>query len=442
MHVSSVLNSGNDINTDLNNNVLKNLGLMLQSSSFADIGFLILNEAMLRLQLSTSSFCEANDINSMGRTIVVFYCHEYGNEWWPNFGPSSVGPNSKGVGGSEESVIYIARELSSMGYDVRVYADPLVSDIGTESIGSGFLTWHHYSCFDIMQEIDVFISWRYAASIMLGLNAKKRFLWLHDLIDPYVFPRIYWDKVTGIFVQSEFHKQYVLNLQYTSSNDNVFVLPNGVFMSNQCHGPNHNDIFVYGSSPNRGLEQVLRVWPHIKRHIPTAVLEVYYGFTSNVDNRLGRQFGSLYMPWKQEILKLLEQEGVVYMQSVDHNTLMTAYSRSGWVLYPTRYHETGCITLMKAMACGSIPITSRYTDSVLFNLTNDFDLGPDNVLNITVSKNETLYDQWIYEDWLPSVLRVSTYSYQEIKQRRKKMKKYGRSMSWERSAIIMSSYFI
>jgi glycosyltransferase involved in cell wall biosynthesis len=234
----------------------------------------------------------------------------------------------------------------------------------------------------------------------------------------------------------------MLNLEYTSSNDNVFIVPNGVYMSNQCHGPNHNDIFFYGSSPIRGLEQILNVWPLIKKHLPTAVLEVYYGFNSNVDKQLGRSLGSLYEPWKLKILKLLEQEGVVYMQSVDHNTLMTAMSRSGWILYPTRFQETGCITMMKAMACGSIPITSRFTDSVLFNLTNGYDLGPNIPLNITISKNEILYDKWIYEDWLPSVLGVSTYSYDEIKQIRKKMKKYGRSLSWERSAIIMSPYFI
>ena len=33
------------------------------------------------------------------------------------------------------------------------------------------------------------------------------------------------------------------------------------------------------------------------------------------------------------------------------------------------YPETGCITMMKAMACGAIPITSRFESSVLQDLT-------------------------------------------------------------------------
>ena len=441
LHLSGLINSASaDTDTDLNNIILQNIGLLLQSSSFAnDIGFIILNEAILKLQMSESSNCEAEKVVKRGKSIA-FYCNEYGNAWWPNFGPSSVGPNANGVGGSEEAVIYIARTLASAGYDVRVYADPIASDIGTISIDSGFLTWQHYSCFDVTQELDIFISWRYAASIMLGLHAKQRFLWIHDLIDPYVFPTRYWDKVTGIFVQSEFHREFIL--QYAIDNSNVYVVPNGVYMSNNCHGPNHNDIFVYGSSPNRGLEEVLKVWPAIKRFIPTATLEVYYGFNANVDIQLGRQMGSSYTNWKQKLLRLLGQEGVYYKQTVDHNTLMTAYSRTGFILYPTYFQETGCITIMKAMACGSIPITSRLIESVLYNLTKGYDLGPSTALNLIIGRNETSYSQWINEEWLPSVLRVSTYSYEEIKQIRKQMKKYGRSMSWEKSAMIMSSYFI
>ena len=42
---------------------------------------------------------------------------------------------------------------------------------------------------------------------------------------------------------------------------------------------------------------------------------------------------------------------------------------AGFLLYPTNFPETGCITLLKAMACGAFPITSRFTSSVLQNIT-------------------------------------------------------------------------
>lgn len=45
-------------------------------------------------------------------TVIAIYCHEYTNAWFPNWGPSSLG---KGLGGSEEVVIYVSRELARLG---------------------------------------------------------------------------------------------------------------------------------------------------------------------------------------------------------------------------------------------------------------------------------------------------------------------------------------
>jgi len=74
--------------------------------------------------------------------------------------------------------------------------------------------------------------------------------------------------------------------------------------------------------------------------------------------------------------ELLQQEGVHNHGMVDHTTLAKGYADAGFVLYPTVYPETGCVTLMKAMAMGAVPITSRYYDSTLPELTRDFDLAP------------------------------------------------------------------
>lgn len=452
LYVSALISNANtnsEVGNNLHISIIRGLGsLLLQSSSQSNIGFIILNEFSLQLQLipSVSQCVNYDDNDNSSLKTVVFYCNEFGNEWWPNWGPSSVGPLARGVGGSEESVIYLSEALARLGYYVIVYASPLDNDIGIVSKGAGLVRWEHYSCFDITKQYDVFISWRYSSNIMLGLFSKQRFIWIHDLL-PISNTPLLLDKVSGVFVQSEFHKEFSLQSSYQSgsalhSSQNVYVVPNGVNISISCDGPNHNDIFIYGSAPNRGLEQVLKVWPIVKRHIPTATLLVYYGFNDNVDIQLSRHMGEGdYFLWKEEILSLLNQEGVSYIGSVDHYTLLTAYARAGFILYPTNFQETGCITIMKAMSCGSIPITSRMKESVLFTLTKKFDLGPESVLDLTIARNSTAYNIWINEEWLPSVLRVTTYSYPDIKQLRVEMKAYGRNFSWDRSATIMSSYF-
>lgn len=125
-----------------------------------------------------------NNKNNNSLTIV-FYCHEYGKAWWPNWGPSSLTNNGKGLGGSEEAVIYISRQLAILGYNIEIYADPLSIDMGYELISEnslGSIQWFHYLQFDISRKIDVFISWRYSISLPLGINANKVLLWLHDLV--------------------------------------------------------------------------------------------------------------------------------------------------------------------------------------------------------------------------------------------------------------------
>lgn len=96
--------------------------------------------------------------------MIVIYCYEYGNAWFPNWGPSSLG---KGLGGSEEVVVHVSRELARLGYWVEVYADPRGSDLGLDhgggvsSSGSrGSVVWYPYQAYDVLDPPDVFVAWR------------------------------------------------------------------------------------------------------------------------------------------------------------------------------------------------------------------------------------------------------------------------------------------
>ena len=67
---------------------------------------------------------------------------------------------------------------------------------------------------------------------------------------------------------------------------------------------------MYGSAPNRGLYDLLLVWPRVKAAIPSAVLKVYYGFSKAVV-KWGKQHVPMFDEWRQEVERLLEQDGVV-----------------------------------------------------------------------------------------------------------------------------------
>jgi hypothetical protein len=59
------------------------------------------------------------------------------------------------------------------------------------------------------------------------------------------------------------------------------------------------------------------------------------------------------------------------------------------------------------MASGAIPVTSRLRESVLFELTRGFDLGPDRALDLRTANNETQLSQWLSEEWVEAVIRAA-----------------------------------
>jgi glycosyltransferase involved in cell wall biosynthesis len=129
----------------------------------------------------------------------------------------------------------------------------------------------------------------------------------------------------------------------------VVIIPNGMTDAEECDGPNHNNVFIYGSSPDRGLEYVLKTWPYIRTRIPQAELHIYYGFTEAAKKYLRVKLGpAQFEQYYATMMKMIDTlDGVKYFGAVDHRVLMEAYASAGFLLYPTYFPETGCITAMK-----------------------------------------------------------------------------------------------
>jgi hypothetical protein len=77
---------------------------------------------------------------------------------------------------------------------------------------------------------------------------------------------------------------------------------------------------------------------------------------------------------------------------------MKAFATSSFLVYPTKYPETGCLTCLKAMAMGCLPVTSRFIDSNLPFLIGEYDLGPK--VPLTSEMNEL---EWLLNEWIPSL---------------------------------------
>jgi FkbM family methyltransferase len=114
---------------------------------------------------------------------------------------------------------------------------------------------------------------------------------------------------------------------------------------------------IYGSSYDRGLEHLLKMWPDIRKEIPDAELHIYYGW--NLFD-LGYSDNPERMAWKEKMNGLMQQDGITHLGRISHEAVIIENREAGIWAYPTHFGEISCITAMKAQAYGAIPVVVDY----------------------------------------------------------------------------------
>ena len=105
--------------------------------------------------------------------------------------------------------------------------------------------------------------------------------------------------------------------------------------------------------------------------------------------------------------------------------LAAAYARAGFYAYPTDKAETSGIALMKAQACGCIPITSGQTVSALPETCGEWDLGPEGREGYIAQSA-----QW-QGDYLDALIAAARRPAAEMRSFRQRMKGAARArFSW------------
>lgn len=120
---------------------------------------------------------------------IAILCGQGYEEW----GPHTL---DKGMGGSEEAVIYLTRELAKLGWRVTVYGEVphRITDGSVE-----YLPWQE---FDTRDEFNVFVAWR-APGFTERIKAKVKLADIHDII-PKDLVKPYPD--VTYMVKSNFHR--------------------------------------------------------------------------------------------------------------------------------------------------------------------------------------------------------------------------------------------
>lgn len=281
-----------------------------------------------------------------GKDEIAIMCGKGFEQWSPK-------NLDKGIGGSEEAVIYLSNELVKLGWKITVYGDPQ-SDIGNYG-GVKYLPYYYFNQNDVF---NILIGWRSPGFFDFVWKSDRNYLWLHDIQNPQEYSKKRVDNINKIFALSKWHRENMPNVP----DDKFMVSANGINMSHFEELDKKGIVrdphkMIWTSSYDRGLEHLLKMWPKILEEVPDATLEVFYGW---------KLFENFYrnnperMAWKEKMDKLMTQKGITHHGRVGQKEVLEWTFRSGIWAYPTHFGEISCITAMKCQAAGAIPVVCDY----------------------------------------------------------------------------------
>jgi glycosyltransferase involved in cell wall biosynthesis len=274
-------------------------------------------------------------------------------------------PYQRPLGGSQSALVYLAVELARRGSRVTLFCGTSwprevlgVTCVSTQAIPLGALG----------QPYDAFIVLNGPADLAMRLRphvapGTPLVLWTQHAADqPAMQPlhqseaRREWDAMVCV---SEWHRSTMIT-QYGLDPVRVFVLRNAIapcferlFSSRDelAQAKGSRLILSYTSTPFRGLNVLIHLFPEVRRQFPTAELEVFSSMKVYQQAEPGDEFAPLYHQCRGT-------PGVRYVGSVPQPRLAEELKAASILAYPNTFAETSCIAVMEAMAAGLFVVTT------------------------------------------------------------------------------------
>ena len=332
------------------------------------------NRHLLNLRREPSRIvCEYDHTVCQGLSVRLYVGQ--GLEYW---NPKTI--QEIGCGGSETAAARISAEMAKQGHVPILYAmDNQVWD---------GVVYREHSRFNpsTLMPHDLFISSRVPEILNNDIAAKQKWLWMHDI---HCFNRLTPDiaeRIDAIVCLSHWHADFLRRVYPFLSecevidmddqgktfedawtpatfykDEKINRLPKIAIIGNGLDTERFIDLkadkipnrFIWCSSPDRGLEELLIMWGGIKKHLPDATLKIFYGW-EYFDT-------TLYIPeqreFKERIKKLIKQDSVEWCGRVGQDRLAGELAKASFMLYPPHpFRETYGIAFLEAQAAGVVCI--------------------------------------------------------------------------------------
>ena len=293
----------------------------------------------------------------------------------------------QGIGGSEYCVIKLSEQLAKHGHEVYVVGDvegAWINRVTYINVNNLLNKGNERGSNSIaFTEFDWVIGVNYINFTKVldknSINFSKALFWAHNE---------YWhtwhegkeledkgksiledERLKAIICVSKWQVEHINlkraeTLGYIPSNSNTYiqVISNAIDPNDweNINVPKVPNSFIYSSATDRGLEDLIKMWPAIKPAIPDATLNVC---TPPYSEAWG------YNP--------AHPKGVTWLGALPPRKLYEQISKSEYWVYPSKYPETYCISAVEMML-GGVKICSTNTgnlDALLNGRGAIFDSG-------------------------------------------------------------------
>ncbi|MCM0020902.1 MAG: glycosyltransferase, partial [Tagaea sp.] len=269
-------------------------------------------------------------------------------------------PDLQALGGSQSGLCYLARRLAARGHRVTTLT-------GTREPGTvqGVAAWGHGG--DVPRHL---AGKRFDAVIALNDTGRAGayraaaapdtpvILWTQHAHDQPAMRGLgdraraaEWNAIVAI---SDWHRGKLIET-FGLDPARVRIRRNAIapVFETLARAPNSGPArLVYTSTPFRGLDVLLNVFPRLRDAFPGTTLDVFSSLAVYQVAAKDDPFGPLYA-------RARSLPGVTLRGSIPQGELAGELARADILAYPSTFAETGCIAAMEAIAAGLEVVSSR-----------------------------------------------------------------------------------
>ena len=265
-----------------------------------------------------------------------------------------------GVGGSETYIIELSRHIQKSGaFDVYVFCNCLEEENFEGVIYRPLSQYYSFINENYIHSCIVSRFSEYLPVTFKGWTENVYFV-IHDLTPSGIVIPVN-KKLKKVFCLTEWHVDYFTKI-FPSLKHITVPFYYGIDFNKfnkksiQIKEPYK---FIYSSFPNRGLLQLLQMWPKIYEFQPAASLHIYCDINGEWVNKVE---GTMMTQIKELMTSYRVDEhnmNIYYYGWVNKQTLAESWLTADIWFYPCTFMETFCLTALEAAITNTFVITNH-----------------------------------------------------------------------------------